>query len=99
VQTTPNKELFAIQKRIDGAWKHLFYVDDESHGYDANAVVHEPGGGFKWSFSVTREGLSTEGHHICSDIVPGKYRFVYFWMNGSDEQSGKAVAVQFTVKE
>jgi len=53
VQTTPNKELFAIQKRIDGAWKHLFYVD-ESHGYDANAVVHEPGGGFKWSFSVTR---------------------------------------------
>jgi len=56
VQTTPNKELFAIQKRIDGAWKHLFYVD-ESHGYDANAVVHEPGGGFKWSFSVTRGWL------------------------------------------
>ncbi|WP_244621440.1 hypothetical protein [Haloarcula marismortui] len=47
-----------------------------------------PGGGFRWTFTATNDGLERQNgynpaYHVCSALEPGEYRFAFFGLGGS----------------
>lgn len=60
-------------------------------GFNATAVVHEPGTGFEWSFRASAVGFSAGKYVVCDRLASGEYRFVY----GRE----RPVAVTFEVVE
>lgn len=94
-QYTGNRHKYNLQVRTEGGWQDVRGSTDEDGllPYTDEAVVHEAGDGFEWSFELTEDGVVEDHVHedtlaVCPDLGPGRYRFV-FWE--------PAVAVAFDV--
>lgn len=94
---TGSRNRYAIQRLTDGEWQHLFGVPEETVVlYKDVGIQHDPGSGFEWTFTLRREALETDIYRVCSPIRPGRYRFVYLGLAGSENQ---AIAEMFEVRD
>jgi|GEM_PF-5370636 len=82
---------YAVHRWSDGGWRPVLAG---ARGYNATAVPQPPNETLTWTFAANRSGLTANGIEACGPIEPGRYRFVYFGLNGSS-----AVGARFTVTE
>lgn len=90
-QATGNENLYAVQRATPSGWEHVLWAP-ENWAWTEEALVHGPGEAFEWTFPFTASGLSTDPYQVCTDLVPGVYRFVYWGLTGGR----RALAVVFT---
>lgn len=64
-RTTADRRHYTIQRRVDGEWRDIFWVTPPAT-YTSEAITHEPGDGFEWTFPLTQDGLTTGKYHVCS---------------------------------
>jgi len=76
-QRTGSRDHYAIQKKDNGEWDHIFSTKGNVL-LDAQAVDHDPSDGFTWEFTVSPIGFSIGPYYVCKELKSGKYRFVYF---------------------
>lgn len=96
---TGNRHKFDVQRRLDGEWRSIYWSDGAS--YTDMGYGQQPGEGFTWRFTLTRQGLKhTSGtnppYSVCEPLVSGEYRFVYWGVSreGEDENDS-GVGVRF----
>jgi hypothetical protein len=98
---TGKKTLFAIEKRADG-WKPIYWVEN-GYGWFMTAPRHDPGPIYRWTFIASQSGFEApdQPYHICTDVEPGTYRFVYFGMGPenpeADQAEPEAIATRFQI--
>ncbi|MEZ3166252.1 hypothetical protein ABNG02_02780 [Halorubrum ejinorense] len=79
---------YNLELRTEGGWTELRGTDgDPGVGYNDLAIAVPPGGTLEWEFEMTETGLVEDGpradaFRVCPDLVPGRYRFVFF---GADD--------------
>lgn len=88
---------YNLLRRNDG-WEPVFYISEQNPWTDVGIQVN-PGGGFRWPFTVEREGLERQNesnptYYVCSPLEPGEYRFVFFGLVGTN-----VVGTTFSVTE
>jgi hypothetical protein len=93
-QVVGEKYKYNILRQNDG-WEPVYYTQGQASWTDLGVSVG-PGGGFRWRFTVTKEGLERRnGHnpdyHVCSPLEPGEYRFAFFGLGDN------TIATTFTV--
>ncbi len=99
---TESKELYDIQKKINGNWSSIFCVVS-SRDWDRGMVEHKPRSGYQWNIST--EGDYTderEGIDLRESITDSNFRFIYFGLvepelQGTDETDEKAISTQFSL--
>lgn len=81
---TGNRHKYDLQVLTGAGWEDVRgSTGRDSFPYTDEAVAHEPGEGFEWSFELTPEGV-VQGHfhgedlEVCPGLPAGRYRFV-FW--------------------
>ncbi|MFC6771670.1 hypothetical protein ACFQDD_09105, partial [Halorubrum pallidum] len=83
-----NQGKYNLELRTEGGWTEIRGTDGEGlFGYTDEALGVDPGETLTWEFEMTESGLTASGPHaddlrVCPDLVPGRYRFV-FW--GGDD--------------
>jgi len=93
---TGNRYKYNLQVLTEAGWQDVRgHPDGETRGYTDEAILHEPGEGFEWSFEMTPEGVVVDHVHgdgieVCPGLPAGRYRFV-FWE--------PTVAVAFDLRE
>jgi len=100
VAETGTRWMYAVERQADSDWTNISSTKG-SLGFDAKAVRHAPGEGFEWEFTMTPFGLSDGPYYVCSELEPGRYRFVYFglgFLEGQDDPPGRAVATEFELQ-
>jgi hypothetical protein len=81
-QYTGNRHKYAFEILTEDGWQDVRVApEDESLGYTDEAIGHDPGEGFQWSFELTEDGVIADHTHedaldVCPDLQPGRYRFV-----------------------
>ncbi|WP_224333083.1 immunoglobulin-like domain-containing protein [Haloprofundus halobius] len=73
-------------------WLNIFHIH-EGFGFTDELYRIKPGSGFQWHFTVSQPGFSKGPFTVCSELIPGEYRFTYWGLNEK-----KSPAVQFTVE-
>jgi len=79
-----NQGKYNLEIRTEGGWTELRGTEgDATFGYTDEALGVEPGETLTWEFEMTESGLVEGGPHadalrVCPDLVPGRYRFVFF---------------------
>ncbi|QPV63976.1 hypothetical protein I7X12_04915 [Halosimplex litoreum] len=76
-RTTDTRNRYALQRRAGGAWKTVTLFPEERAGFNATALVHDPGQGLAWSFRASAGGFSTGKFVVCEPLPAGDYRFVF----------------------
>lgn len=99
-QETGNKQKYDIQYKSDNGWRSIFKL--YHRGWSEQAIIHRPNDGFVWKQRFSAEGLSQKhkynpSYHVCSELQPGEYRFLYWGLINSEECS--VLAAKFTVKD
>ncbi|ELZ46431.1 hypothetical protein C463_04444 [Halorubrum californiense DSM 19288] len=75
---------YNLELRTESGWTELRGTDgDPTVGYNDLAIGVPPGGTLEWEFEMTETGLVEDGpradaFRVCPDLVPGRYRFVFF---------------------
>lgn len=77
---------YNLLRRNDG-WEPVFYTSGQTPWTDVGIQVN-PGGGFRWPFTVEREGLERQNesnptYYVCSPLEPGEYRFAFFGLGSN----------------
>ena len=103
-----NRQKYDIQYRDGGSWRTIFGLPDEHAVWTDVGIEHQPGEGFAWEFTFTRDGLSDAvdlqpRYHACDPLYPGDYRFVYWGITSEREASEDfeteyALGAPFTVR-
>ncbi|MFB6150362.1 MAG: hypothetical protein ABEJ40_01015 [Haloarculaceae archaeon] len=88
---SPTAAHYAVQRRTDDGWETVTAFRSGRHGFNATAVLHEPGSGFEWTFRASAAGFSTGKFVVCERLTPGEYRFVFAVQD--------PVAVRFEIRE
>jgi hypothetical protein len=93
---TSQQSHFNIVRRNGEAsqWEPVYYTPRLTPWTDLGWEIY-PGGGFRWPFTVSQEGLERDPkgappYFVCGPITPGEYRFVFF---------GEELGVAFTVTD
>lgn len=79
-----NQGKYNLEVRTEAGWTELRGTEgDATFGYTDEALGVEPGETLEWEFGMTESGLVENGPHadvlrVCPDLVPGRYRFVFF---------------------
>ena len=102
---TGNRSKYDIHQHTNTGWQSIFWKPtDELVIYESDAILHVPGEGFTWEFTVTADGFSHqiqngEGHlKVCSPLQPGSYRFVFHGLSSYNDGNLEAIlGTQFTV--
>ncbi|WP_436909597.1 hypothetical protein [Halosimplex marinum] len=76
-RSTGTRHRYALQRRAGGAWRTVTLFPAGRGGFNATAVVHDPGTGFEWSFRASAAGFSAGKFVVCERLSAGEYRFVY----------------------
>lgn len=103
-QLTGNRYDYDVQRRTDQGWRSIFHFPQTSY-WTGEAVGHDPGTGFTWNLTVSKDGLQrTEGqpeYFVCEPLELGTYRFVYSGLIADDVSDGNEVALgaEFRVTE
>lgn len=106
---TGNKDKYDLQHHGPDGWHTIFGTPaDEEFGWTDEGILHPPGNGFTWRFTITRDGLSGggrtgSGYHVCEPITPGTYRFVYWGItiereDGAGVETNYALGIPFRVQ-
>lgn len=88
VASVGSRAKYNVELRTESGWTELRGTDgDPGVGYDDLAISVPPGGRLEWEFEMTEAGLVEGGpradaFRVCPDLVPGRYRFVFF---GADD--------------
>jgi hypothetical protein len=87
-----------VQRRGDEGWRTIFGIERGTAGIIDKAVPHDPGEGFTWSVTFSERGLTdafdyNPTFHVCGDLEPGSYRFVYW---GVSRDAAHAVPFEVT---
>lgn len=84
---TGTRHKFTIHRRHQSEWESVF-TEDEHSIWDAVGISHEPGDGFTWELTVSREGFAAAENRLepCAAVRPGTYRFVYWGVDGERER-------------
>ncbi|WP_418285990.1 hypothetical protein [Halorubrum sp. DTA46] len=83
-----NRGKYNLELRTGSGWTEIRGTDgDAAFVYTDEALAIRPGETLSWVFEMTETGLVENGPHadalrVCPDLVPGRYRFV-FW--GADD--------------
>lgn len=89
-QSTGARQAFAVQRETEAGWQDVRGTTDgtaddaasEGSGVDTDAVVHDPGEGFVWEFTLTESGIAKThpdtSVSVCPPLGEGRYRFVYW---------------------
>lgn len=80
------KYKYNILRQHDG-WEPIYFTESQAGWTDLGVRVY-PGGGFRWTFTATNDGLERQNgynpaYHVCSALEPGEYRFAFFGLGGS----------------
>lgn len=95
-QYTGNRHKHSLQVSTDEGWQDVRgWADGQPRGYTDEAIAHDPGEGFEWTFELTDDGVLAGHVHedaltVCPGLPAGRYRFV-FWE--------PATAVAFDLRE
>lgn len=97
---TGNSSKYFVQKSGDDGWTAIVSEAEPERSllFNDDAVLQQPGEGFRWTGEVSRRGLSRSVSNglgtlvVCSPLEPGEYRFVYFGT------LGQPLATRFTVE-
>lgn len=79
-----NQGKYNLEILTEAGWTELRGAEgDATFGYTDEALGVAPGGTLDWEFEMTESGLVEKGPHadalgVCPDLVPGRYRFVFF---------------------
>ncbi len=79
VTTTSDRE-FQFEIHTDEGWQELRHCVGSCRAFGTATVGHAPGTGFEWEVTLTERGVGDAGIGgvvVCSDLVSGRYRFVY----------------------
>lgn len=102
---TGNRFKYDVQRQAEAGWRSLFHVPETSY-WTAEAIGHEPGTGFTWDLTVTRDGLerTEEGqpeYFVCEPLETGRYRFLYWGISSAQDGGGqtRALGANFRVTE
>lgn len=90
-QTTGTRHRYALQRRVGRAWATVTQFPSDRSGFNATAVVHDPGTGFEWTVRANAAGFSDGKFVVCERLFAGQYRFVY--------DAPQSVAVEFELTE
>lgn len=90
-QTTGTRHRYALQRRVGRAWATVTQFPSDRSGFNATAVVHDPGTGFEWTVRANAAGFSAGKFIVCERLPTGEYRFVY--------DAPQSVAVEFELTE
>lgn len=88
VASVGSRAKYNLELRTESGWTELRGTEgDPTVGYNDLAISVPPGGTLEWEFEMTETGLVEGGPHadafrVCPDLVPGRYRFVFF---GADD--------------
>lgn len=89
VTGTGNKYKYHLQMYTTEGWQEVRgIVDEKPVVYTDELVEHGPGEGFEWNLTLTEDGL-LDGHPhgeeltVCPGLSPGRYRFVYWGVDGA----------------
>lgn len=102
---TGNRRKFDVQRDTGDGWTTVYRVEKQTFWTD-EGVVHEPGEGFAWELSATRDRLTPPDspYRVCDPVQPGSYRFVYWGVipaeeEESDFETDYAIGAHFDVVE
>lgn len=84
------KAKYVLQRRTVDEWETVTLLREPHLGFNATAIVHEPGEGFEWTFEASAHGFTDGKYAVCQQLQPGEYRFVYV--------DDSPVAVRFEVE-
>jgi len=91
-QVTGNRYKYSLQIQTTDGWQDVRGSrEKERFEYTDEAVIHEPGAGFEWTFEMSESGVVADHVHdleVCPELPAGRYRFVFF-------EPGVAVAFDF----
>ena len=79
-----NQGKYNLEILTEAGWTELRGAEgDATFGDTDEALGVAPGGTLDWEFEMTESGLVENGPHadalgVCPDLVPGRYRFVFF---------------------
>ena len=79
-----NQGKYNLEIRTETGWTEIRGGDEgATFGYTDEAIGVLPGETLTWEFEMTESGLVENGPHadvlrVCPDLVPGRYRFVFF---------------------
>ncbi|EMA58711.1 hypothetical protein [Halorubrum lipolyticum] len=79
-----NQGKYNLEIRTEEGWTELRGTEgDATFGYTDEALGVDPGETLDWEFEMTESGLVEGGPHadalrVCPELVPGRYRFVFF---------------------
>ncbi|MFO8115108.1 MAG: hypothetical protein R6U01_07080 [Halorubrum sp.] len=88
VVSVGNQGKYNLELRTESGWTEVRGADgDAAFEYTDEAIAVPPGETLTWEFEMTETGLIEGGPHaddlrVCPDLVPGRYRFVFF---GADD--------------
>lgn len=107
-QISGSKSKFDVQHRRADGWHTIFGTSESPARWTDGGVVHQPGVGFTWRFTLTQDGLSGEVesgpvYQACQPIEPGAYRFVFWGITtererDADTETDEALGVPFRVE-
>ena len=95
-QLTGNKAKNALHVLTEEGWTDVRGTrEDTFYPIPDDGVLHPPGKGFEWRFTMTENGviedhLNAEVLEVCPALSRGRYRFVFWGVAG-----GGAIAVEF----
>jgi hypothetical protein len=94
---TGRKTKFTIEKRAAG-WKPIYWVR-KGYGRFQTAPRHDLGPIYHWTFTASQYRFETadQPYHICTDIEPRTYRFVYWGLVGVSEPKPEGIATRFQI--
>ena len=79
-----NQGKYNLELRTEAGWTEIRGGDeDATFEYTDEAIGVDPVETLTWEFEMTESGLVEGGPHadslrVCPDLVPGRYRFVFF---------------------
>ncbi|WP_123620432.1 hypothetical protein [Halorubrum sp. CSM-61] len=79
-----NQGKYNLELRTEAGWTEIRGGGEgATFEYTDEALVVRPGETLTWEFEMTESGLVADGPHadalrVCPDLVPGRYRFVFF---------------------
>ena len=88
VASVGSRAKYNLELRTESGWTELRGTEgDPTVGYNDLAISVPPGGTLEWEFEMTETGLAEDGaranaFRVCPDLVPGRYRFVFFGADG-----------------
>ena len=96
---TGNRNKYNLEVYTEDGWHEIRGWDDgEPRPYTDEALRHDPGRVFTWTFDLTEDGIAEESIHadhlrVCPDLPSGRYRFTFWSVLGGD-----SVAVAFDLQ-